>query len=341
MQFSAIIPAFQCQNTIEKTVMSIMKSGIKDYEIIIIDDGSSDLTPDICIRLSNTYKQIKYFRQNNQGVSAARNKGLKIAKGQYILFFDSDDTVDEEAFIDVMNIVEKKNPDLFIFGMSFDYYRGDKLYKRNILFYPNEQFLDCKGWGEIINELYKYNALTPVWNKVYKKEIIEKNNIQFNSNLFLMEDFLFVLEFLKYCKKLYIFPKDIYRYNQPEKEGNAYKRLEKIFSINEFMESFEESMKALNLANRYITDGEKILTDMYYMLLEQKLYKLDIKKIQNIRLEFLKSRYCDEKICFNLPLKYKKLRKNLLKDKCINIWLNNQKNQLKHKIAVKIKYYFS
>lgn len=83
---SVIIPAFNCENSIERTVDSIVSSGLSNYEIVIVNSGSADNTTSICHELCSRYSFIKYSEQENKGVSAARNKGISIATGEYILF---------------------------------------------------------------------------------------------------------------------------------------------------------------------------------------------------------------------------------------------------------------
>ena len=86
MLISVIIPTFNCEKSIKRTVDSIISSGLTDYEIVIVNDGSTDDTATVCNALCNQYDFIKYSEQKNSGVSAARNKGISIATGEYILF---------------------------------------------------------------------------------------------------------------------------------------------------------------------------------------------------------------------------------------------------------------
>ena len=87
-----IIPAFNCEHTLKQTVSSIQASGLQDYTIILVDDGSTDQTLSICTDLSLEFDNIQYVHQENSGVSAARNHGIKLSSGEYLLFFDADDT---------------------------------------------------------------------------------------------------------------------------------------------------------------------------------------------------------------------------------------------------------
>ena len=101
MLYSFIIPSFNNGNLIEKCINSILLNKLKK-EIIIIDDGSTDNTPEICKRYQKKNSSIKYIRQKNQGVAAARNKGVEIAKGDFIFFLDSDDYISNN-FLEIVN----------------------------------------------------------------------------------------------------------------------------------------------------------------------------------------------------------------------------------------------
>ena len=105
--FSIIVPAYQVEQYIEECIDSIIKQDFKSYEVIIIDDGSTDGTTKICNELGNKYDNVKVIHQNNQGLSAARNAGLYVANGHYVIFLDSDDFILDFALknlIDCINI---------------------------------------------------------------------------------------------------------------------------------------------------------------------------------------------------------------------------------------------
>ena len=97
MKFSVIIPAYNCAGTLRETVGSIRASGLTDYELLLIDDGSTDGTAGLCDALCRQYPELRCIHQANAGVSAARNRGIRAAQGEYIWFVDSDDTVDHGA----------------------------------------------------------------------------------------------------------------------------------------------------------------------------------------------------------------------------------------------------
>ena len=139
MKISVVVPAYNCEDTLRQTISSILNCGIEDLEILIIDDGSEDDTPAICNHLSNGSKIIRSLHQTNKGVSTARNSGIQESTGDYLWFFDSDDLVDPGSMKHAVMIVDEREPDMLIFGMTFDYFNKGKMYQRLILQYEREE----------------------------------------------------------------------------------------------------------------------------------------------------------------------------------------------------------
>ena len=200
MIFSVIIPCYNCVKTLESTVSSIRVCGLSDCEILLIDDGSNDGTAELCDRLCGKYAGIRCVHQSNKGVSAARNRGIDEARGEYIWFVDSDDTVDEDSLRGVLKTALLKKPDMLLFGMSFDYYNNGKMYLRETLNPPSEGMLSLQNLKDDFDGFYNCNALTPVWNKLFRIDLLKKRGTRFREDMFLMEDYLFVLELLPFCK---------------------------------------------------------------------------------------------------------------------------------------------
>lgn len=263
MKYSIIVPCYNAAKTLKKTINSIQKSGLIDFEILLIDDGSRDDTPALCDRLAAEYENIRVIHQSNAGVSSARNKGLAEARGDYIWFFDSDDLVDADNMKRAVQIVEEYKPDMLIFGMSFDYYAGKRMYQRLELFYDVEGEMHPEEWDTVFSELYRNNSLTSSCNKLFKRTLLCENGIEFNCKLFILEDFLFVLEALEHCETIYNFPKVIYRYVQAgdETTNHAAVRLARVEDLALYLKPFE----------RILAKHPDVLTGLFYMLLWQKI----------------------------------------------------------------------
>lgn len=277
MQISVIIPCYNCEKTLLSTVESVRASGLGDYEIILVDDGSADGTAALCDALCEKYDQIRCIHQENAGVSAARNRGIDAARGEYIWFVDADDTVDPGAMEAAVHMAAEQQPDMLIFGLSFDYYHRGKLYRRDRLVPPCEGLISQTELLERFRAFYDCNAMTPVWNKLYRRSVLKDSGVRFRTELHLMEDFLFVLDTLPHCEKICCLPEAIYRYRQGDGWSTAYRRLKRISDLGEYVRPFEEQFKKLKLV-----ESSSLADELYRMLLQQKLHLASLGEIRNV-----------------------------------------------------------
>ena len=333
MLISIIIPAFNCEKSIKPTVESLISSGLKDYEIVIVNDGSTDDTALVCNSLCKQYSFIKYFEQENSGVSAARNKGISISTGEYILFFDADDTAEQNGFSECIDIIKNEKPDILVFGMSFDYYKNGKLYRRDKLIPAQDGILNKAQTRTNLESLYNTNSLSSACNKIYRRALISDNNVLFNTDYFLMEDFLFSLECLKACENIYCLPKALYHYKQSENEKNAFNRLKRIDNLCEYLSPFKTAINELAVGEK----GDSVFNNFFFMLLSQKLYYANKRGIKNIAESLKRNALFNEIKKDKIPFRYTGLLRNIEESKYLKIRLLNLKTQTRHKIAVLVK----
>lgn len=315
MTFSIIIPAYNCEKTLETTVDSVRASGLYDYEILLIDDGSRDNTPALCDRLCEAYPEVRCIHQQNAGVSAARNRGMAEANGEYLWFVDADDTVDADSLKNAAVIAATQKPDLLIFGLSFDYYYHGKRYRREELIPPCAGKMEADTWRNQFRALYDCNAWTPVWNKFYSRAMLKRAGVHFREDMMLMEDFFFVLETLPHCSSIYCLPEAIYRYRQGENERGAYHRLQRIPDLAEYLAPFEGALGAIS------PDAAAIFPGFYRMLLGQKLYYASLSEVKAGLQTHQKGKYA----AFYPETSAEKL------------FLRNQKSRLRHWLAIRAK----
>ena len=314
MTFSVVIPCYNCAKTLEATVKSVCSSGLIDYEILLIDDGSTDRTAELCDRLCAHDPTIRCIHQENAGVSAARNCGIREAQGDYLWFVDADDTVDAGSLAQAVEIAIHLQPDMLLFGMSFDYYHHGRMYRRENLVPPCEGRLFLEHLKARFQEFYRCNALTPVWNKLYRRDLIMKHNVRFHEDMILMEDFLFVLELLPFCQNIYCLPEAIYHYRQSEDEKGAYRRLSRIPDLAAYMQPFDEQLQGLGIA-------DSLCGELYQMLLWQKMYYASLREIKMVLARHTAGCYGER-----YP-----------QQSAVAIFLKNKKTQLRHRIAVAVK----
>ncbi len=333
MLISVIIPAFNCEKSIQRTVNSIISSGLTDYEIIIVNDGSTDKTASVCNSFCSQYSFIKYSEQENSGVSAARNRGIRIATGEYILFFDADDTAEDKVFSECVDIIKSEKPDILVFGMSFDYYKNGKLYRREKLVPEQTGMLNKTQIKAELESLYNTNSLTSSCNKIYRRALIRDNNILFNTNYFLMEDFLFSLECLKVCENIYCLPKALYYYRQSENEKNAFNRLKRIDDLCEYALPFKIAINELVVDEK----GNSVFNNFFFMLLSQKMYYANEKEIKKLVESINNNKLFNEIKQDEIPSRYIGFLKDIEESRYLKIRLLNLKTQARHKVAVLVK----
>lgn len=214
VSISVIIPVYNAERYLSACLNSVINQKFKELEIILIDDGSTDNSGKICDDFSKKDNRVKVIHKKNEGVSVARNIGLDIAKGKWISFVDSDDIIEEDLYKRIICELEKNDPDVFIFNHFYNN-------KKNSL-YSSEGIIEEK---KIINNVKEkiiypgFDIETPrvysfVWNKIFKTELIKKNNIRFlmENKKAIFEDGLFCIDALEHSNKIQISNEYLYHY---------------------------------------------------------------------------------------------------------------------------------
>lgn len=226
MLLSIIIPVYNAKKYLEKCLESILCQNFRDYEIILVDDGSKDESEKICDKYAAEYTNIIVRHIKNGGPSNARNVGLEIATGTYIQFVDSDDDLKNNTMEQLKEITLEYNfPEMII-------YEAEVLDgSNNILGYER---LPNSGLVEVDKNLLKLNSKTKscmlhyIWNRWYRRDIIVNEKLRFNTRIHLGEDFLFNCTYLKYCNKFVFYKEPLYNYYKRENGSLTGK-----FRINE------------------------------------------------------------------------------------------------------------
>lgn len=331
MKFSFIIPVYNCKEYLPDCVDSIRAVGAADYELLLIDDGSTDGSGEICDELARQFPEVQVVHQANAGASAARNRGLQIAVGELVLFIDADDSIDSAALSNILSDPRCQKSDLTIFGLTFDYYHNGKCYRRDPLYFGFDGVLDRNHWGGAFVQLYRDNSLSPVWNKVFKREILQSNGLLLDDSMFLYEDFEFVLRYLRHCDTIWNVPQAIYHYRQSEDEGNAGRRLKRINSIPEFLKPIEVALHELPETVSE-TDRAMVLQQLHLVLAKEKTAVSEIKTIKVVCRDY--RTWSDNR---TLPMEKDQFQHLLVEGKASQLYLRNKKTQLRHWVAVRLK----
>lgn len=200
---SFVIPAYNASRYITKAVETI--SNVRqNYEIIIIDDGSSDDTYNVCLELQNKYRKIAIYKQSNKGVSAARNLGIEMSKGKWIFFCDADDWVDAENLSLILDKIDYTDRNVVFFAKYSVLPKPKGIQRRHIpdnIYDTPEAFLN--------SEYYQKSS----WNYLFPTSLIKNNNILFPSNIVNTEDQNFNIKCIACCNRVISFDIPVYYYN--------------------------------------------------------------------------------------------------------------------------------
>ena len=172
--FSIIVPIYNVERYLEQCIESVLAQDYQNYELILVDDGSPDNSIDICVKFAKQYPNIIFIRKINGGLSDARNAGIKLARGKYLMFLDSDDYWDGTTILsDLQKIITENNPDVI-----FNYLKS--VYPDKIVNHYIKRDKLTGSFQEDFQDLYQDGIyLGFAWTKVIKKEIILKNHLLF------------------------------------------------------------------------------------------------------------------------------------------------------------------
>lgn len=273
---SIIIPVYNSSAFLRDTLDSVLTLKNNDYEIILVDDGSTDGSGQICDEYASIYESnIIVIHLVNKGVANARNIGLDCAKGDYIVFFDSDDKVEDYNLLDNYLEVLSENPclDMVVSGYTIRSYFNEVFYKDNRVAYGNYIYLDWKSEQGRFIELFPNGFMFALWNKIFKKSIIDMYHLRFIDMQ--MEDFNFVLDYLSHTSGVGIISSVGYVY---------YKR----YHSNSLVSMVRDNMvEDYNLVHKKFIDIfdpgfsvtiNRIMFPQYYAVARKYLKRLDFDR---------------------------------------------------------------
>lgn len=242
---SVIIPIFNTEKYLERLLKSISLQSYQNIEILLIDDGSTDKSGIICKKFQEKNNKIKYYKNENHGVSYSRNFGIKKAKGDYLVFIDSDDIVLDNYIEKLLRNIIYSNSDCSIGGIRG--FRNDSQTK-----YIAGKMSEITGMDMTVNLFNLYGGFLA--NKMYKMDIIKNNRLFLDENIHISEDLLFNLSYLKYCKKV-SYDESIMYYYRMHNESSFYNlNNKKWFSVIDTYEILLRKYSKLNIElNKIIT----------------------------------------------------------------------------------------
>jgi len=210
VKVSIVMPVYNAVKYVDAAIKSIIDQSYRNFELIIIDDGATDGTGEICQSYAKKYENIVYIKQKNDGTCSARNRGISLAKGEYIAFLDHDDEYLKNYLEIMIGLIENENADIVKCGVYIeDEYANGTSSAKVELFSPK-----VVSRQELLNE---YNRLPSsyfnIWNTLYRIDILRKNKLHFPLNMrYGQEDYYFNTEIIPYINKIGFVGECLYRH---------------------------------------------------------------------------------------------------------------------------------
>lgn len=211
---SVIIPVYNLERYLCRCIDSVLCSTYTDFELILIDDGSTDASPKICEDYTERDSRVRLLRQENQGVSAARNRGLEVCQGEWIVFVDGDDSIAPE-FLALIDQESRHGPDLMLFECALAEKDLVPRNQKESIRYGKEDMLTLVQSTLTLRQLREQGNVDflSVWARAIHRAAIEKYNLRFSKDLFCGEDAFFNIEYLLRAESCAYIPRAVYVYN--------------------------------------------------------------------------------------------------------------------------------
>ena len=268
VKYSIIVPVYNCEPYLKNCVDSIFSQTYGSFELLLIDDGSTDKSGELCDTLANIDERIRVFHKENGGAADARNCGLNLAQGAFVLFVDGDDTVSPDCLqaVDAIALADT----LGIFGMSFDRYKENRIVRRDLLSCKYSGVFSPKDIACDFSSFFADNQLSSACNKVFDRHLIERLHLRFAKGMTLYEDFDFVVRYLIHCTSAVTLPNALYCYRLSENNDHLVRRISKLEQLQDNLSLLGKSL--LSFYQRY-PDRQilSVFSSLYIQMLDQHL----------------------------------------------------------------------
>lgn len=198
---SVIVPIYNVERYVSNCVTSLLNQNYPNIEIILVDDGSPDGSGQIIDALAERDPRIHVIHKNNGGVSSARNAGLERAKGDFVMFVDGDDYVDDDYVSYFLGLVTKYNCDIGMNESNYNYKKTLNMEQADPIIISSEKAAE---------KIYLEKIFVAVWNKIYNRKILLDNNIRFDTDIWYGEGMLFNMQCLQCVSKVIVGNKSVY-----------------------------------------------------------------------------------------------------------------------------------
>lgn len=215
---SILVPVYNIERYIGACLESIIKQTYDNIEIIVVDDGSTDCSGKICDLYATKDKRINVVHQKNRGLVSARKTAIQLAQGEYIGYVDGDDWIEPNYYSDLLSHNENNEYDAFIAGYSRDLFDSSTP-MTNVMpagIYEGDNLKNFFSNMISTGDFFRHGITTYLWNKVFKRDIIKKNQLVIDERITIGEDGAVVYPALLECKKVFVTKSTLYHYRQRE-----------------------------------------------------------------------------------------------------------------------------
>ena len=265
MKVSVIIAAYNIEKYIQRCIESVVNQSEREIEIIIVNDGSTDNTLNIINKVNELDDRIIVINKKNQGLIEARKTGLKYANGEFILFLDGDDWLENNCIEELYKTANDKKADVVLYNAYMVYDDRKEIFDTFI-----EKFIDDIKKNPVKN-LLLLNISPTIWSKFIKKSFLEENNIEFPQNISYAEDLAAVLNIFINKPKIVCNEKRFYNYYQ-RNDSISNKISSKVLEIDDAIQFIKEKLVEMNI---YYENKEEFEYTVFRHLLISKILRFN------------------------------------------------------------------
>ncbi|MBR0427515.1 MAG: glycosyltransferase [Clostridia bacterium] len=316
---SVIVPVYNVEKFIDKCLKSLVNQTLQDIEIIIVNDGTQDKSIDITEKyVTKYYSKVKYYEKKNGGLSSARNYGLEYATGEYVAFLDSDDYVEKNMYEEMYNLAKKENADMVECDFIWEWKYGKKIFdkRRNYKIKKSNNTNESDSVTiDIVKKKMMKKPRVVAWNKIYKRDILNKTKTRFPEGL-IYEDLEFFYKLLPYLNKISYINKYFVHYTQrddsisntqTEKTGDIFKILDNILVFYKEKNIYNNYKNELKYMSKRILIGSSLkrilkIENLHIrtkMILKTMVYLLEYGNNSNFE-NIVSTKNNKLKICFGI-----------------------------------------
>lgn len=282
MRFSFVIPVYNCEGTVQACVESILRQELEEPEILLINDGSTDRSGAVCDALAEKNAGVRVIHQSNGGVSAARNRGIREAKGEYLFFVDADDVL-LPFHPEVWETLREEKPDILVFGMLFRYLKGDRIVREENMVCSRKETLGLREITERFSELFLWNCFSSSCNKAFRRCLLIQNDLAYDSGLTVYEDLAFSLQCMARCENVCIMPHIGYLYRIPANAAHIQKRVARMDDVLKKTDRIADAFRGMEefaVSDDAVAQIRRALFDVYMVQFRAKLQTASMLQIE-------------------------------------------------------------